>query len=129
MKRAREYKWVLYGVCIVITLAGLCVFVLRKVSRDLQARAFQDYILLEYMPAQRKKQKEWPSTLNGVEQVSENSILHHTMVEYYHNSFIKIEPVLKCGGNYVYRIFTKDRNRTCKATINPEGGYCWSDSG
>jgi hypothetical protein len=129
MKMIHKYRWVLYSVCIVITLSGLSFFVLRKLGQSLQERAFQDYILLEYMPTQRKKQKKWPSTLNGIEQVVDlDPEIDRIVIGYYRNGFIKMEPILECEDSYVYRLFTKDIDTTCKVTINPDGGYCWSDS-
>ena len=74
--------------------------------------------------------KKWPSTLNGIEQiVNLDPEIDRIVTEYYQNRFIKMEPILECDNSYVYRLFTKDINSTCKVTINPDGGYCWSDSG
>ncbi|MEO6909145.1 MAG: hypothetical protein ABI210_14770, partial [Abditibacteriaceae bacterium] len=117
----RKYKWGLFGILLVVVLIGFGIRESNYYTHALKAFAFHDYIAREYMPAERRRTKDWPTTLENLQQritageVSTSPYSREQRVlEYYQNNFVKIESIQVCQNSYVYRITTKYWNGTCK---------------
>lgn len=130
-----RYKWVLSIVALaLVSLYIVAIIELNKLGHLLDSRTFTEYVAYDYMTAQRRKNKEWPKTLNELPRyikAQKSYILYpnagtaeNNALKFYNEDFVRFE-VLKVERNRCsYRLYFNDTVADCISTVHPDEGWC-----
>ena len=119
---------------IIVTISCLAILYafadwqLRKFGNGLILHAYTDYVSREYMSAQRRKTKKWPTNLNKLvehvraeEDYSRANRYLNDVLDFHNDSFERIEMISHEDRKFVYRLHLKGYTVRCNSTVNLSG--------
>ena len=137
MSRLTEKSPTVRSVVLSLSIVGFlcCLLLAPKVRNSLltydSERAYfavGDYVAGLYLPAERRKTKQWPQNLAGFD-----NFLHVVKDTYprsdivrrcYHEEFQSLEILSRRPARLTFKLHFRGRTLECGSSVNPDGGGC-----